>query len=211
MRRFRDREEAGALLADALEPFAEEDAVVYALPRGGVVVGYQVAKKLGLPLDIVVARKVGHPANPEFAVCAVTEEGEMFCNESVAHLTDRAWLAAAARGEQEEARRRRKAYLPREKHIPASGKTAILVDDGVATGLTLRAALHALRKERPAKIVVAVPVAPHDVVEELEKEADEVVVLLDEAHYLGAVGAYYEDFPQTTDDEVISLLADAHA
>ncbi len=196
------------LLADAVEPFADEGAVVYALPRGGVVVGYQVAKKLGVPLDIVVARKVGHPANPEFAVCAVTEEGEMLCNEHVAHLTDRVWLAAAAREEQEEAQRRRNAYLPQERHIPATGKTAILVDDGVATGLTLQAALQSLRKERPAKIVVAVPVAPHDVVEELKKEADEVVVLLNEAHYLGAVGAYYEDFPQTTDEEVIKLLAD---
>ena len=186
--------------------FRGEEVVVYALPRGGVVLGFEVARALHAPLDLVIARKIGHPSNPEYAVCAVTEDGTLLCNELERASLDPEWLKQKAEKEREEAERRRKTYLKDKKHISAAGKIAFVVDDGVATGLTLRAALRSLRAERPKKLIVAVPVAPHEVVEILRKEADEVIVLEDVRDYRGAVGAYYDDFPQTTDEEVIQLL-----
>jgi putative phosphoribosyl transferase len=205
MTQFQDRQEAGQRLAEALQKYRGKDAIVYALPRGGVVLGYEVAKALDLPLELAIARKIGHPTNPEYAVCAVIEDGTLFCNEAEQALLDPAWLKAEAAKEAAEARRRRALYGA-GRRLSASGTTAIVVDDGVATGLTLRAALYALKKERPAKIVVATPAAPEDVVAVLRDEADEIIVLTAGEPYLGAVGAYYERFPQISDDEVIRLL-----
>ena len=204
--RFRDRAEAGRELAEALAKYRGADAVVYALPRGGVVVGYEVAKTLSLPLDIVIARKIGHPHNPEYAVCAVTEDGALICDENERRQLPEAWLQDAAEHERAEALRRRNAYGAGRARTSARGKTALLVDDGIATGLTMRAALAGLRKEAPARIVVASPCAPADVAASLRREADDVVILTGEDGYAGAVGAYYEDFPQTSDAEVIRLL-----
>lgn len=202
--RFRNRRDAGVRLAKALARYDSEDAVIYALPRGGVALGAEVARQLELPLSLVITRKIGHPQNLEYAVCAVTEEGELVCDEEEVRTIDPDWLTAEVERERMEAARRRVTYG--DVRIPASGKIAILVDDGVATGLTMRAAIRSLRGEVPDEVVVAIPVAPHSVVERLRREADDVVVLDDTEPYLGAVGAYYEDFPQVTDEEVIEIL-----
>src|SRR3989344_1085230 len=206
---FEDRKEAGLTLARMLAGYRGKNAVIYALPRGGVVLGFEIAKALHLSLDLVIARKIGHPKNSEYAVCAVTEEGEPFCEESERTKLAPRWMEAEIQKERKEAKRRRITYLGNKEHISAKDKIAVVVDDGVATGLTLRAALRAIRAERPAKLVVAVPAAPHDMVEVLGREADKVVVVKDELNYLGAVGAYYLDFPQVSDQEVIELLKQA--
>jgi len=204
--RFANRQDAGRRLAKALEIYKGRDLVIYALPRGGVILGFEIAKELGAPLDIVFSKKIGHPLNPEYAVCAITEEGDMFCNESEKSLLDPEWLKKEAEKQRREIIRRRTVYLGSRKRIKATGKIAIIVDDGIATGLTIKAAIKFLSKENPKKIIVASPVAPHDIVEELKKEANGIVVLEDAKNYLGAVGAYYDDFPQVTDKEIIELL-----
>ena len=203
---FKDRKEAGELLARELAEYKSKDAIVYALPRGGVVLGFEIAKFLHVTLDLVIARKIGHPSNPEYAVCAVTEAGEPFCNEAERAMLDPSWLAQEIKKERAEAKRRRLLYLKNQKHYSAKGKIAIVVDDGVATGLTLRAAIRSLRREEPKELIVALPVAPHEMVEILRAEADRVVILKDEQGYLGAVGAYYQNFPQVSDEEVIELM-----
>lgn len=203
---FADRQEAGEMLAQALYKYRGNNTVVYALPRGGVVLGFEVAEALGVPLDLVITRKIGHPTSPEYAVCAVAEDGTLLCDEEEKFDLDPKWLSQTVEVERAEAERRRQAYLPDEKLVPATGKVAIVVDDGIATGLTIRVAMEYIRKESPAKLIVAVPVAPHEVVEMLYREADEVVVLEDVKNHLGSVGAYYDDFPQVTDEEVIGFL-----
>ena len=203
---FKDRKEAGELLAQELAEYRDKDAIVYAIPRGGVVLGFEIAQFLHAPLDLVIARKIGHPDNPEYAVCAVTEEGEPFCNEGKRAMLDPMWLEREIKKEREEAKRRRETYLKGRKCCSAKNKIAIVVDDGVATGLTLRAALRFLRVKEPKELLVAVPVVPHDLMDVLRAEADEVFVLKDEQMYLGAVGAYYQNFPQVSDKEVIELL-----
>ncbi|MDP3880764.1 MAG: phosphoribosyltransferase family protein [bacterium] len=203
---FKNRKEAGKLLAEKLLDFKEDRPVIYALPRGGVPLGYEIAKALNASLDLVIARKIGDPLNPEYAICAISEDGEMICNEEELEKVDPAWFEMSVDSQKEEAKRRRKVYLARKRHISAEGKTAIIVDDGVATGLTVRAALRSLRRERPKRIVVAIPVIPHTTLVELMHEADEVVALLDSRKYLGAVGAYYESFPQVSDKRVLALL-----
>ena len=157
---FKDRQEAGKHLAQALAVYAGTDAIVYALPRGGAVLGHEVATALHIPLDLIITRKVGHPRNPEYAVCAITEEGSMVCNESERMLLDPLWLKNETKREQKEATRRRHVYLRGRERHPASRKTAIVVDDGVATGLTIRAAIESLRKDVPKKLVVSVPLFP---------------------------------------------------
>lgn len=203
---FSDRQEAGRKLAAELGDYRGSDVVVYALPRGGVVLGYEVAQALGAPLDLVITRKIGHPENSEYAIGAITEEGEALYDEREKALVDRGWLERVAEKERREALRRRQVYLEGKSRASARGKRVIVVDDGVATGLTLRVALASLRKDEPRELIVAVPVAPHDIVSILEKEADTVVVLEDAEEYLGAVGAYYERFSQVSDEEVIDLL-----
>lgn len=203
---FANRQEAGRQLAEKLKAYQGKKAVAYALPRGGVVLGFEVARRLGIPLDVVIARKIGHPYSPEYAVCAVAEDGEMVCNEKERAGLDPIWLEKAAAQEQQEIQRRRKTYLGERMRIPARGKTVLIIDDGAATGLTIIAAIRAMRRENPASVVAAVPVAPNEVVLKLRSVADEAVVLRDEQSFLGAVGAYYKDFPQVSDKEVIALL-----
>lgn len=204
--RFRDRAEAGKLLAQVLTRYADDNAVIYALPRGGVVLGAEVATALHAPLDLVITRKVGHPHNPEYAVCAVSESGQLLCTEEERLLLDEHWLAGAIEREREEAARRRARYLGDRPVVPATGKIAILVDDGIATGLTMRVAIREIRRQHPALVVVAVPIIPRETADMLAREADEVVALDIPAVFLGAVGAYYEDFRPVEDAEVIRLL-----
>lgn len=204
--RFRDRREAGEKLAEKLAEYRGENAVVYALPRGGVVPGAAIAEKLGAPLDFVIVRKIGHPSSSEYAIGAISEQGKTIFNEKERAGIEEEYLARAMAEEQAEARRRRTAYLRGHPSIPAFGKTAIVVDDGVATGLTLLLALQEIRAQNPKRLIVAVPVAPEDTAARLRKSADELVALHIPRHFLGAVGAYYDDFTQVEDEEVIALL-----
>jgi predicted phosphoribosyltransferase len=204
--RFEDRIEAGRLLAERLQKYRNQPTVVYALPRGGVVMGAEIAQRLGAPLDLVIPRKVGHPSNPEYAVCAITEDGQLFCNQAEADRLGEAWLKQAAAKEQAEARRRRQLYLDGRPPVPVEGKTAIIVDDGVATGLTMLAAIQEVKARRPARIVVAVPVIPADIAAQLAEEVDEIVALDIPEYYRGSVGSYYREFNQVEDEEVIELM-----
>jgi len=204
--RFRNRTDAGQKLAQALAKYRRQDGVIYPLPRGGVALGVEIARYLGMPLDLVIPRKIGHPYNPEYAICAVTEHGAPICNEREVAQVDPAWFRQRVEGERREARRRRELYLAGRAPLAVAGKTAILVDDGIATGLTMRAAVQDLRERRPGRLIVAIPVTPRDTAERLRREVDEVVALDVSDFYLGAVGAYYDEFPQLTDDEVVQLL-----
>jgi len=209
--RFRDRADAGEQLAQALKKYQRQDGVVYALPRGGVVLGAIVARALDMPLDLLIPRKIGHPLQPEYAICAIVENGEMACNQQEVARVDPQWFRQEVEAERHEARRRRELYLGGREPEPVKGKTAIIVDDGIATGLTMEVAIRDAKRRKPAHLVVAVPVAPPDTVEQLSREVDDFVVLDRSRHYLGAVGAYYDYFNQTTDDEVIELLQSAVA
>jgi predicted phosphoribosyltransferase len=186
--------------------------VILALPRGGVPVAAEVAGALGAPLDLLIVRKIGAPSFPELAMGAVVD-GEapiVVRNEHVIAaegVTEADFLAAEQR-ELAEIRRRRERYVGKRPHPPISGRTAIIIDDGIATGATVRAAIKALRQAHPKRIVVAVPVAAADTLIELRREADEVVCL-EAPEAMGAIGYYYRDFAQVGDEEVIAALAEA--
>lgn len=202
---FADRHDAGIRLAQLLKSYSRQDGVVYALPRGGVPVGVEVARALHMPLELVITRKIGHPYNPEYAICAISESGELICNDRERKQVPDDWLNQRVEEERSEARRRRQFYR-HGANSPATGKIAIVVDDGIATGLTMMAAVHELRKQAPAQLIVAVPVAPDEVTAQLRHEAD-VVLTLDEGEFFrGAVGAYYHDFGQLSDEEVMEEL-----
>jgi putative phosphoribosyl transferase len=203
---FRDRVEAGQRLADRLERFRGEDVVVYALPRGGVILGVIIARRLSAPLDLVIARKIGHPWAPEYAIGAVTEDGPVVGNETELAKVNERWLEEEIAAERAEARRRREAYLAGHERPSAEGRTAIVVDDGVATGLTLLAAIKDIQRRRPRRVIVAVPVIPREVAHVIRGEVDELIAVEIPVVYLGAVGAYYHDFPSLEDHEVIQLM-----
>lgn len=211
--RFADRAAAGRLLARRLLPLGLERPVVFALPRGGVPVAVEIASALGAPLDLLLVRKLGAPGQPELALGAVAEgeEGEAVLNPEIVAATgaDEAFIAAARARELEEIARRRRRYLAGRAPLDPRGLAAVVVDDGIATGATARAALRALRRRGAARLILAVPVAPPEVVAALREEADEVVCLL-EADLPWGVGGHYADFHQLTDQEVTALLAPAH-
>jgi putative phosphoribosyl transferase len=204
--RFRDRSDAGRKLAQALKKYQNQDGVIYALPRGGVVLGVEVARELGMPLDLLIPRKIGHPLQPEYAIGAVVETGEMICNQREVVRLDPQWLRQEVEAERQEARRRRELYLGGREPVSVKGKTAIILDDGIATGLTMEVAIRDARRREPARLIVAVPVAPPETAERLAREVDEFVLLDHSPYYLGAVGAYYDHFAQVSDDEVVALL-----
>lgn len=204
---FQNRAIAGKQLALALEQYKnDETAVIYALPRGGVVLGIEIAEHLNAPLTLLIARKIGHPAQAELAIGAVTENGEPLLNPLFAPDPNVSWLKPLIDKQRREAAHRRELYMKDRPIISAQDKTAIVIDDGIATGLTMRAALADLRAQHPKKLIVAVPMCPPEVAVELENESDELVVLDSNDDYLGSVGAYYTDFPQITDEEVVRIL-----
>jgi len=202
---FIDRTDAGRQLAKALSHYKGQPSVVFALPRGGVVLGVEVARALDAPLDLIVVRKIGHPDQPEYAIGAVTENGEWVLNSAEARSLDPNWIAEAARSGLLEAQRRRALYLRDRPPFTVKDKTAIVVDDGLATGLTMEAALGELRRRDPARIIVAVPVAAAETLERLRPKADDIVALHVPSTF-GAVGAFYRDFDQLDDDDVVRLL-----
>lgn len=210
--RYEDRTEAGRLLGEALGSYASQQCVVYALPRGGVPVAVEVAQALSAPLDLILVRKIGVPFQPELALGAVADGDvpETVLNEDiVASLNaDDGVIADAVKREMREIARRRDLYLSGQEPIRATGRVAFVVDDGLATGATARAALRTVRRRAPQRLILAIPVAPKSTVEALRAEADEVVCL-QEIEKFPAVGVYYRDFRQIGDDEVVQLLNDA--
>lgn len=207
---FRDRRDAGRRLAGALGRFAHEDVVVLGLPRGGVPVAFEVARALRAPLDVVVVRKLGVPFQPELGMGAIGEGGARILDQEVLEMArvDEADLEAVERREQVEIERRARRFRGDRPRVPLEGRTAIIIDDGVATGSTARVACQVVRAQGAAKIVLAVPVAPALSLAELRAVADEVVCLETPEPFF-AVGQWYQDFSQTTDDEVVELLAQA--
>jgi predicted phosphoribosyltransferase len=207
---FADRAEAGRRLGERLRGLNLDRPVVYALPRGGVAVAAEVAAALGhAPLDLVLVRKLGAPGQPELALGAVVNgaEAETVLNEDVVALTgaDEAYIARARAQALTEIERRRRAYLAGRSRPDPRRRAAVVVDDGLATGATARAALHALRRRGPSRLVLAVPVAPPETVAALRGEADEIVCLAEHPIPFG-IGGCYEDFHQLDDAEVVRLL-----
>ena len=208
MRRFRDRADAGRMLAARLAAYTyRPDVLVLALPRGGVPVGYEVARALGAPLDVYIVRKLGVPGYEELAMGAIATGGAPVLNQEVVnslHIPPSIIEAVAAR-EQRELERREHLYRGNRPPPAVRGRTVILVDDGLATGATMRAAIAALRRQQPARLVIAVPVASRETCDALRPEVDEVVCAMTPEPF-HAVGLWYEDFAPTTDDEVRDLL-----
>jgi putative phosphoribosyl transferase len=212
-RRFRDRTEAGQLLAERLRSYAgRDDVVVLALPRGGVPVAYEIAKALGAPLGVFVVRKLGVPGHEEVAMGALASGGLVVLDTRLVQQLglDRNQLERTVAREAEELRRREAAYDGRLDPHELQGKTVILIDDGLATGSTMRAAALAVRDLDPAKIVVAVPVASRETCDAFRDVVDEIICEMTPQPF-DAVGLWYEDFSQTTDAEVRELLARAEA
>ena len=202
---FADRNDAGRQLAERLAGYKKENPVVLAIPRGGVVVAGEIAKALDAPLTLIIPRKIGAPYDPEFAIGAVAEDGSVVLDEdTVSSLGVSAeYIEGEKEAQIEEIKRRKQAYGA--KDIELKGRVVILVDDGIATGSTILAAVKSIRKKDPKKIVVAVPVAPQEAVSELKNQVEEVVCL-HAPEYFGAVGCFYRDFSQTSDAEVMSIL-----
>ena len=210
MQRFHDRREAGQLLARQLAPYKDrEDVVVLALPRGGVPVAYEIARELKAPLDVFLVRKLGVPWQPELAMGAIAGTGTEVLNGDVvtAYNIPPHIIRAVADRERGELERRLQKYRGTRPMPELRDRVVILVDDGLATGSTMRAAVRAIRRERPREIVVAVPVAASDACLEFQNEVDHVVCLHTPRDF-AAVGRWYEDFSQTTDEEVRELLSD---
>lgn len=202
------------MLAERLAPLDLQSPLVLALPRGGVAVGAEIAKALRAPLDVTFVRKIGAPDQPELAVGAVADgdDPEIVLNtEIVAALgLDEDFITAAARRELGLIERRRRAWADLRPGIAPEGRAVIVVDDGVATGMTIKAALRQLRRRRPARLIAAVPVAPREAAAMLKREAGSVVCLSSPRRF-GSVGAFYRSFQQVTDDEVAALLKEAAA
>lgn len=208
---FRDREQAGQLLAGTLARYANrQDVLVLGLPRGGVPVAYEVATSLRAPLDVMIVRKLGVPGWPELAMGAIASGGVRVLNEEVVHSANipPALIEQGTAMELEELRRRELAYRGHPGTPQVKDKIVILVDDGIATGSTIRAAALALRQQQPARLVIAAPTAAADACSRLEPLADELVVLSKPMNF-SAVGQWYGDFSQTSDAEVQRLLAQA--
>lgn len=204
---FTNRDEAGRSLAEALIAYKDQTCVVYALPRGGVPIGAVVAKFLNAPFDLLIPRKIGYPGHEEYAIGAVCEKGEAVLNQAEVSRLDASLVEDKINAQRNEAKRRRELYLQHRKPVEVSGKTAIIVDDGIATGLTMQAAIQDLKQRKPARIVVVVPVAPMDSVRKLASLVDEVIVIDRPENFLGAVGAHYGDFGQVSDDEVVNIMS----
>lgn len=202
---FRDREDGGRQLAQQLLSYKDTNVVVYALPRGGVVTAIEIARSLNAPIDLIIPRKIGHPSNPEYAIGAVAEDGHLVASPEELSAIDKQWLRTEITHQQTEARRRREVYLANRSPIYVTGKTALLVDDGIATGLTMKCAIAELRHRHPQKIIIAIPVAPADSLEEIAALVDEVICL-SVPKSLNSIGSFYDSFPQVEDAEVIRLM-----
>jgi len=204
---FRDREDAGRRLADRLVGYRGENPVIFALPRGGVPVGYEIAHSLGAPLDVFIARKLGAPNQPELGIGAVAQDGARVLNERIVREVgvSEEYIERIAAEETEEAQRRLELFRGDRPEPEVRERTVILVDDGIATGVTTRAAMEALRRREPRCLVLAVPVCATRTAELLRQEVDELICL-EAPSNLMAIGLWYQNFEQVPDEEVIELL-----
>lgn len=210
---FTDRKDAGRQLAAVLEKLRFESPVVLALPRGGVPVGFEIASRLKAPLDVIVVRKLGAPGQHELGLGAIVDgdHPQSVLNEEIIQELEVSaeYLQAEIESELKEIRRRQDLYRNGRPPINVAGQTAIVVDDGIATGGSIRAALRGVRRQGPRKLVLAVPVAPPETIESLRADAD-VAICLEKPAFFFAIGEFYEDFDQTTDKEVVELLDAAY-
>jgi putative phosphoribosyl transferase len=211
-RPFEDRASAGRLLAERLAYLKDADPLVLALPRGGVPVAYEIAKSLDADLDLLMVRKLGAPGHEEFAIGAVVdgEEPQWVPNEDAMRIfhPSREYVQRELGRQMAELQRRRRAYVGKKRKPPLAGRTVVIVDDGIATGSTVIAALRGVRRKDPKSLIVATPVAPRDTIEKLRPLCDEIVVLASPVPF-NAVGQHYRDFNQVGDRQVIELLEDA--
>lgn len=209
-----DRTQAGRFLAQRLEHLRPDGALVLALPRGGVPVGFEIARSLAAELDVLLVRKLGAPGHPEYAIGAIVDgdQPQMVLTPEAADIlkSSPGWLERERDRQLAELGRRRQAYVGSRAQSAIEGRCVIIVDDGVATGATVSAAISGIRKARPARIVLAVPVAPKDTARHLEQLADECIVLATPEPFL-SVGRQYRDFSEISDAEVVRLLSDARA
>lgn len=206
---FKDRHDAGIQLAKKLKYYQAEKPIILALPRGGVPIGYEVAQALNAPLDVFVVRKVGTPWNPELGVGAIAPGVKILDEEVLQMLNLQASdLKKIIDQEQQELKRRLQLYRQGEDYLNIVGKTVILIDDGLATGVTTRAAIQAVKKLKPAKLILAVPVGPLDTIKALKNSVDELICLEIPADFY-SVSSFYLSFPQVSDEEVITLLKQA--
>lgn len=207
---FEDRREAGRRLAAVLEDYRGQNAIVLALPRGGVEVGYEIAQALCLPLDVIMARKIGAPGNPEYAIGSVAETSAVELNrdEVEAWGISEQYLDRAIAEAKEEIARRVRQYRGGRELPSLTDRTVIVVDDGIATGFTIQAALRALRQLHPGELILATPMAPQETLYRIEADADRIVCLATPEPLI-AIGRWYREFSQLTDEEVLQYLADA--
>jgi len=203
---LKDRKEAGLLLSEKLEKYQDTDTIILAVPRGGVPIGYEIAKNLNLPLDIILSKKIGHPLNKEYAIGAVSLDSTII-DEHPEVSND--YIEAEIKHLRELLQEKYAVYMGNRKPIDVKGKNVIIVDDGIATGNTLLASINMLRKNNPKKIIVAVPVVPADVVAIFQQKTDEFIFLMAPMDF-GGVGRFYQDFEQVNDDEVIRMLGIAN-
>lgn len=207
MKLFSDRVDAGKRLGSALKDLVGKEAIVLAIPRGGVVIGYEVAKALELPMDVIIPRKIGAPSNPELAVGAMTENGTVLLDKRLIEQLQVSdyYIKKESAAQKLEIQRRLKLYRGDVSYPSLENRDVILVDDGIATGSTMKAALASVRKRGAKTVVIAIPVGPPPTIVELQREADRVICLhTPESFY--AIGQFYRDFAQTSDEEVTRLL-----
>lgn len=202
---FKDRTEAGKLLAGKLKAMKLDQPVVYGIPRGGLVCAQEIAQALNAPLSAIITRKIGHPHNPEYAIGAIAEDGDIELAPDAAAVNPD-WLKKKIEEKKAEARDRREYIMMGRNPLPAEGKTAIIVDDGLATGLTMIVALKELKHLKPKRIIVAVGVSATEVAEKIRQGGNELVALEIPESFLGAIGSYYKSFAQVSDDEARQIL-----
>lgn len=204
---FIDRSDVGEKLSMKLEKFKYENPIILAIPRGGIVTAYETIKKFGFEWDLIIPRKIGLPHNKEVAIGAISVDGTYIFNEKYINMLNisQDYIKNEILEQTEEIKRRLVKYKGNENFPDVKGKTVILIDDGIATGFTIQAAIHSIKKHNAKKIILAVPVAPQDAISQLEKIVDEVIYLIIPDEFY-AVGLHYKSFEQTTDEEVFSIV-----